>query len=271
MSFQPLNDLSNRRLLTACHEQGGDAQKLSELKDSLSPPDGTEEMPLKDQMDYAMKHFSFLADQRLRIFQFYAILLAASVAATLALVDKPFNLISYLICGAYHVLVSLLFLAVERRNIHLLGVARAGVHYVESKAAWPIPLRLSSIDSALTKGGLRPLGSFRVAFQVAYACQCMFGIGIIYCGAFVTHTPKTKTIAPEIERPNAQNHRISFEARRELLRNRSRSGAMNRQARSREAKKKSATAKTALHPPLEPMDSPPDESITPRTSGRFIP
>jgi len=44
-----------------------------------------EDKRLSAQMDYAMKHFLFIADQRIKTFNFYVILLAASGGATIQL------------------------------------------------------------------------------------------------------------------------------------------------------------------------------------------
>lgn len=192
------SERSNRRITAACLELNADPAVVAAFNRKSGGSDAESSLPLKDQMDYAMKHFMFIADQRLRFFQFYAILLAASVGATLTLVEKDYSQISYLITGAYHVLVSLLFTAIEARNLHLLGVARHGLQAIEANPQWPIALRLSTIDSMVTRVGLRGLGSFRVAFRFTYLAQLVFGCSLLYCGAFVQHGKKSSQ--PEIRR-----------------------------------------------------------------------
>jgi hypothetical protein len=115
----------------------------------------TEPPPLKDQMDYAMKHFNFIAEQRLKTFHFYAILLAGSIAGTLSGIKESVNVPLFLICGVLHFLLALVFSIIERRNLHLLGIARGGVAFVEQSDGWPERLRLCCIDYRETRAWSR--------------------------------------------------------------------------------------------------------------------
>jgi hypothetical protein len=147
----------------------------------------TEPPPLKDQMDYAMKHFNFIAEQRLKTFHFYAILLAGSIAGTLSGIKESVNVPLFLICGVLHFLLALVFYIIERRNLHLLGIARGGVAFVEQSDGWPERLRLCCIDYRETRAWSRRKYSYRVGFAVAYVCQALLGIGLIACALVASH------------------------------------------------------------------------------------
>ncbi|WP_050025224.1 hypothetical protein [Verrucomicrobium sp. BvORR034] len=214
--------------------QNPEEERFGKVLDEASKIRVSEPLLLKDQMDYAMKHFTFIADQRLKTFNFYAILLAASVAATMAMIDRAFQMQAYMICGGFHILVPVLFLIIERRNLQLLSVAREGLQAIEVNAGWPVAARLSRRDSENTKGWRSKLLSYRVAFVLTYSCQFLFGALILYCGAFVQHTPKH---VPSVRRVVlSDGSSVDY-----FRKDRTKSGNSTKAARAMEAIKNNAT------------------------------
>lgn len=147
-----------------------------------------EEPSLKDQMEYAMKHFTFIADQRLKTFHFYVILLVASLGAVLHLAtDVKISIPGFLTAGAFNILLPIIFFVIERRNLHLLNVARWGVEAVERQANWPKHIRIALRDREKTRGKFIRLFSYRVAFALTFASQMAFGVALIFCALLVSH------------------------------------------------------------------------------------
>lgn len=158
-------------------EDGGD--------DSDSEP---ETVALKDQMDYAMKHFLFIADQRLKIFQFYLVLLAASITVTASLV-KDMAPMALLIAAAMNAGVPLIFYIIEQRNQVLLDVTGKGIRGIEQLAGWPEVARISTREKEA-----KYKCSYKMAFGLCYAVQ--FGTGLALFGVFTLSllTPVVETL-----------------------------------------------------------------------------
>ena len=145
-------------------------------------------MEIEKQMDYATKHFFFIADQRIKTFHVYAVLLAASAAASLAAVDK-LSRPAFILAGAFNVLISVMFFLIEQRNIELLTTTKAGMLRIEALPEWPEYLRLGT-DDEQARGIRHRFKSYRGAFAVALCGQFVFGICIILCGVlFLHHSP----------------------------------------------------------------------------------
>ena len=145
-----------------------------------------EEITTAARLDYAMKHFVFIADQRIKTFNYYAILLAASGGATITVVEKITS-IGLIICGALHLLIALMFFMIDKRNMRLLKIAKDGLVFVESSEPWPPELRLATRDGEESQSKAGRFFRYRTAFNIAFAAQAVLGIGALYCGIFVPH------------------------------------------------------------------------------------
>ena len=148
----------------------------------------------KDQMDYAMKHFVFIAEQRLKIFNFYVIVFGAFVAALVAFTtrDVPIGYsairwyaASTAIWGAMNLCTAVVFFIIEMRNLMLLDIARTGLQNIEAHSCWPDYLRLSTLDSQLHKKGLYSWFSYQIAFRLVYGGQFFLGVFITIGGILV--------------------------------------------------------------------------------------
>lgn len=145
---------------------------MPEDNDALPPP---QRLELKDQMDYAMQHFSFIAEQRLKTFHFYAILAAASMGGTLTVASKATHPMTFGIIGVLQIAIAVVFYIVERRNLALLRIARNAVIHVESQAEWPLYLKPSCADETKREKRL----NFSTAFRLAFALQAFVGAGLM--------------------------------------------------------------------------------------------
>ena len=132
-------------------------------------------LELKDQMDYAMGHFSFIAEQRLKAFHFFALLAGASLGGTLTVASKSTHVVTFGIIGALQLVIATVFYIIERRNLALLRICRNAVIHVESQPEWPTYLRPASQDELRREKRL----NFITAFRLAFVIQALVGVGLI--------------------------------------------------------------------------------------------
>jgi len=137
---------------------------------------------LTAQMDYATKHFFFIADQRIKTFNFYVILLAACGGATLQL-TPVYNKTTFVVVALFHWLIALVFSLIEQRNIRLLKICKGALIRLERENQWPPFSRLAAVDDHQRSA----LVSYRGAINIAFAAQVMIGALLLYCALFVTH------------------------------------------------------------------------------------
>ena len=142
---------------------------------------GAGRVSTQETLDYLTKVFLYIGDQRLKTFNYYAIILAATVGMTGIAVKEGFPALC-VVAGGMHVVVAFVFFVIDTRNRGLLGQARAALRACE-KEAFPDDgtYRLISNDEAETSGksGWRRIASYTTAFRTLYAAQVLFGIGII--------------------------------------------------------------------------------------------
>jgi len=80
-----------------------------------------ENLTKKDHFEYAWKHFTVIADQRLKTFNFYIIMVAAGIAATLSAFEKQRAMAVFLACGLLHVVCSIVFFLIDERSRRLVN------------------------------------------------------------------------------------------------------------------------------------------------------
>lgn len=134
----------------------------------------------KEQLDCAWKHFVFIADQRLRSFNFYIILLAASIGGTIAVFEKIGRFTPVLMCGLWHIVVGAVFVAMDIRSRRLLEVPKEALRWFESHESWTGP-KLILRDDERMRGFARFI-SFTSAFRSTFVGQALIG-GWIVCYA----------------------------------------------------------------------------------------
>jgi hypothetical protein len=131
---------------------------------------------VKEQLDHALKNFHFLADQRLKAFHFYILLLTASVAGTFSAhqADK-LSFMWQLAIGALHLIIPLIFMLLEQRNVVLVDTAASSLCEIEKHSGLPKYLQVFTADRQ-NKRRLAWLISFRMAINLAHISQILFGV-----------------------------------------------------------------------------------------------
>ena len=168
-----------------------------------------EPLPLKDQMEYAMKHFLFIADQRLKTFHLYVLLAVASVGATLNAANNVAASGYYILpfAGALHISIAIIFGVIEIRNCRLLTIARNGIMEIEKQPGWPTYARLATTD----KDGSSRFLTYWTVFRLAYISQIAIGIICIIAGlvlGLMHYLPRgqhqeSKAVTPTVTNKNA--------------------------------------------------------------------
>ena len=143
----------------------------------------------KDQLDYAMQHFSFIADQRMKTFNFYVILFAAAIAATLSAIDKLPKVSSFVFCGAIHILIAGIFFVMDQRSRRLVKLSLRAVRRIEVSDDWPDAARLAIRDAEEMSLWPHRIISFTGAFNFVFLAQALVGVGIVVCGVCYIHHP----------------------------------------------------------------------------------
>lgn len=155
---------------------------------SAPVPSKADQLALKDQFDFALKHFLFVADQRLKTFNFYAVFLVASVGATITTSSgEKISARTFTILGLFHILIAIVFFIIERRNTALIKISTTTLIALESQSGFPGQARIFSRDDADLKTWWQKLMSYRSAFYLAYIAQFSLGLGVLYCAFFVAH------------------------------------------------------------------------------------
>lgn len=144
---------------------------------------GTDRVSMKETLDYLTKVFLYIGDQRLKTFNYYAIILAATVGMTGIAVKEGLQALC-VVAGGMHVIIAFVFFMIDKRNRGLLGKARKALCACEKKAFPDLDqadYRLISNDEA--NKSMKSLwlmrASYTTAFDTLYTAQVLFGIGII--------------------------------------------------------------------------------------------
>lgn len=154
-----------------------------------------------DQMKYVLEHFKYLADQRMKTFNYYAIVVAASITGSLTAFDKcPWQLVAFI--GVVHLAMASIFFTIDIRNSRLVHCARQALIHLENRSGMDRQLQVISCDqmsgpsesskSADTRWDRQhPLrskvnswfgntgASFTMAFNAAFFLQILCGICLI--------------------------------------------------------------------------------------------
>ena len=106
----------------------------------------------KVQFDYAWKWFDFHAKQRTSMFNFYIIVVGATLGAIAALVKANVGDAVQLLCW-FGIIVSILFFILDCRNSNLLRYGELNLVYLEKTLLFS-----SNIERVFYENKLRPLG-----------------------------------------------------------------------------------------------------------------
>ena len=141
---------------------------------------GTDRVSMKEKLDYLTKVFLYIGDQRLKTFNYYAIILAATVTMTGVAFKEGVPAV-FRVAGGLHVIIAFVFFVIDKRNRGLLGKAREALCACEKEAFTNDKYHIISNDQADKSGKSRWrwIASYTIAFQTLYTAQVLFGIGII--------------------------------------------------------------------------------------------
>ncbi len=138
----------------------------------------------KEQFQYAWKHFDFLADQRMRTFNFYAILLAASVGGTLTVFEKMNKPIVIICCGLWHIGIAVCFLILDTRARRMIEIPKNALRWFEERSGWNAPKLVLADDAAMRAQGHRFI-SYTFAIRSTCLAQILFGLVVAGLAIFL--------------------------------------------------------------------------------------
>ena len=133
----------------------------------------------KDIFEIAWKHFEVIAEQRLKAFHFYVLMLAASVGASLTALEKHAEFFVVLICGLFCIGSSLAFLVIEIRTRRLIQIPKDVMTALEIGDHWPQNLRLFSVDNLRQERLWKSMVSYSAAIRGTMVAHLVFGILLV--------------------------------------------------------------------------------------------
>lgn len=148
--------------------------------DRVSMKEKLDYLTKKEKLDYLTKVFLYIGEQRLKTFNFYAIILAATVTMTGVAFKEGVPAV-FRVAGGLHVVIAFVFFMIDKRNRVLLRKAREALCACEKEAFPNGKYHIISNDQA--DKSMKPLwlmrASYTTAFHTLYTAQVLFGIGII--------------------------------------------------------------------------------------------
>lgn len=154
--------------------------------------DGGAKVSLEEQGKYALEHFKYLADQRMKTFNYYAILVAAAITGSVAAYEKcPWYMTAAL--GLIHCLMAWIFLMIDIRNSLLVFNARRALKSFEERAQLPERMRVITNDHSYSSMAGKDVSADRQHADREWAsrhrfrnliCSCMGREGVTYTAAF---------------------------------------------------------------------------------------
>jgi len=133
-----------------------------------------------NEWEYLWDHFKFNAEQRLKAFNFFVLLSIFANGGVFTAIEKNFHPLIILFLGVFIIGLSVVFLLVDLRSQHLLGLTTPGLKQLEK--AFPEHSRLFEIDSKRRFKIVR----YSVAFHSLIVFQLLFGLGVLlFSGASI--------------------------------------------------------------------------------------
>ncbi|MDZ4289149.1 MAG: hypothetical protein U0984_14380, partial [Prosthecobacter sp.] len=131
--------------------------------------------------DFALRHFLFVGEQRLKVFNFYIIILAASVAAGItAFNSEKTSTLASLAIGVFYMLTAVVFAIIEHRNISFLDIGSSTLRRLEAMPNFPKEGRIFSRSAHGRSQSWRRFFTFRWAFKMTYTAHFLVGVLIVY-------------------------------------------------------------------------------------------
>jgi len=117
---------------------------------SKKPPAITD----RERLDYAWKHFALIADQRMKAFNFYLLVLLASFGGTIGLIQKSLPRHDFCLIGFVHISVAIIFWSIDSRSYRMLQIAIDALTEIEESPAFEGKCKLMLEDRKRNKRGL---------------------------------------------------------------------------------------------------------------------
>jgi len=134
----------------------------------------------KDIFDTAWKHFAVISDQRLKTYNFYVVLLTASIGATLAAIEKKTDAEVLLACAVFSMVCSLVFAAIDYRTRRLIEIPKRIMLALEVGDHWPAEYRLFTADAEMMKHLKCQITSYTAAFRLSFVAHFAFGWWVLW-------------------------------------------------------------------------------------------
>jgi len=156
------------------------------------------------RQEYLLQLFSHAADQRMKSFNFYAIVAAAAITGSIVAFEKcPWQLVVAM--GFVHVAMGLVFCIVDIRSCRLVSTVRRALRELESDPCFVATDRVMQVDDGKVRGkrdssqGLdrHPIrrlisqccghegASYTRAFNIAFTIQILAGIGLALAAVWI--------------------------------------------------------------------------------------
>jgi hypothetical protein len=140
----------------------------------------------KDHLDYAWKHFALIADQRVKTFNFYIIVVLAAFGATLGAIKPSTPRHLYCLIGVGHIFIVAVFGMIEARGRMILDIAKRALREIEGSADYGEAYRPMTEDDRSRSKGPGGLITYGNAFLLTFLGHFLFGFLIAaWPGLFV--------------------------------------------------------------------------------------
>lgn len=129
----------------------------------------------KDRFDYYWKHFALIADQRVKTFNFYIIVILATLAGTIQTLKPSTPRLTLLLIGCGHILCVFVFGMIEWRGRAIVRIAKAALRDFEASPAFGDGYKPMTQDGRGEGKGPYGLITYGNAFQLVFWVHLIFG------------------------------------------------------------------------------------------------
>ena len=157
----------------------------------------TEQLSTKDKFDYVMKHFTLIADQRVKTFNFYVVASAAAVSASAAIASRAeIPRITLCIVGTAHVFIALVFWLIDLRGCRILRISSDALAELERIHIDGLHERLINEDKERNRSGFSRLVSYRWCFLAIFVVHASFGVLFAWHPDWLLSKTPNQTLQP---------------------------------------------------------------------------
>lgn len=139
------------------------------------------------EFDHLDKLFSIVADQRMKTFNYYALILGATTAGTISLLSKEsVPVLVFALVGVAHMVVAWVFYSMDRRTRGFVSRIRCAYVQLEAKGGGELDahMKVFSKDKDHKK-----LFSYSVAFNTLFSFHALMGLSLVAKGLGIWSLP----------------------------------------------------------------------------------